>query len=44
MNVAKKYIAEYYNPIDTVENIFSTQAYEFDRRNINEVAVEIQGK
>lgn len=33
-----------YNPIDIVENIFSAQSYEFDRRNLNEVAVEIQGK
>ena len=44
MNLAKNYNSEYYNPIDTVENIFSTQNYELDRRNINEVAVEIQGK
>ena len=32
------------NPIDMVENIFSAKAYEFDRRNINEVVVEVQGK
>lgn len=44
MNLAKNYNSEYYNPIDTVENIFNAQKYELDRRNINEVAVEIQGK
>ena len=44
MNLAKNYIAESYNPIDTVENIFSTQQYELDRRNINEIAIEIEGK
>ena len=44
MNLAKNYAAEFYNPIDTIESIFSTQSYELDRRNINEVAVEIQGK
>lgn len=44
MNLAKNYNSEYYNPIDTVENIFNAQNYELDRRNINEVAVEIQGK
>jgi len=44
MNLAKNYNSEYYNPIDTIETIFATQKYEFDRRNINEVAVEIQGK
>lgn len=44
MNLAKNYIAEYYNPIDTVEHIFSAGQYELDRRNINEVAIEIQGK
>ena len=44
MNLAKNYNSEYYNPIDVIENIFNTQNYEFDRRNINEVAIEIQGK
>lgn len=44
MDLAKNYNSEYYNPIDTVENIFNAQNYELDRRNINEVAVEIQGK
>ena len=33
-----------YNPIDTVENIFSTKSFELERRNTNEVAIEIQGK
>ena len=32
------------NPIDMIENIFATKAFEFERRNINEVVVEIQGK
>ena len=33
-----------YNPIDTVENLFSAQSYELDRRDENEVVVEVQGK
>lgn len=37
-------LAKNINPIDMVENIFSAKAYEFDRRNINEVVVEVQGK
>ena len=44
MNLAKNYATELYNPIDTVENIFATRSYEFDRRTNNEVAVEVQGK
>lgn len=44
MEPAKNYISEYYNPIDTVESIFSNQNFELDRRNLNEVAIEIQGK
>lgn len=32
------------NPIDMVENIFAAKSYELERRNINEVVVEIQGK
>ena len=44
MNLAKNYISEFYNPIDTVENIFGAQNYQFDRRSNNEVAIEIQGK
>lgn len=44
MNLAKNYNSEYYNPIDTLENIFNQQAYELDRRNINEVVIEIEGK
>ena len=37
-------IAFEYNPIDLVENIFSTKSFEFERRSINEVVVEVQGK
>ncbi len=33
-----------YNPIDVVENIFASQSFELERRNINEVVVEVQGK
>ena len=33
-----------YNPIDLVEHIFANQKFELDRRNLNEVAVEVQGK
>ncbi len=33
-----------YNPIDVVENIFTSQSYELERRNPNEVVVEVQGK
>lgn len=44
MNLAKNYASEYYNPIDTIESIFSNQDFELDRRNLNEVAIEIQGK
>lgn len=43
MQLAKN-LALAYNPIDTVENIFSSKLYELERRNLNEVAVEIQGK
>lgn len=43
MNLAKNYALDY-NPIDTVENLFSTRSYELDRRAPNEVAVEVQGK
>ncbi|MBQ7285264.1 MAG: YbjN domain-containing protein [Alphaproteobacteria bacterium] len=32
------------NPIDLVENIFSSQSYELERRNPNEVVIEVQGK
>lgn len=39
-----KNLAPEYNPIDTVENIFSTRSFELERRNINEVVVEVQGK
>lgn len=44
MNLAKNYASEFYNPIDTVESIFSTQEYALERRTVNEVAIEIQGK
>ena len=37
-------LAPDYNPIDTVENIFASQSFELERRNLNEVVVEIQGK
>ncbi len=43
MQTAQK-IATYNNPIDMVENIFSSKLYEVNRRNINEVVVEVQGK
>lgn len=33
-----------YNPIDMVETIFNSKSFELERRGINEVAVEIQGK
>ncbi len=32
------------NPIDTVENIFHSKSLEFERRNVNEVVVEVEGK
>ena len=32
------------NPIDMIENIFTARAFELERRNINEVVVEVQGK
>ncbi len=32
------------NPIDMVENIFSSRSFELERRNTNEVVVEVQGK
>ena len=43
MNPAKN-LAPEYNPIDTVENIFSTRSFELERRSLNEVVVEVQGK
>ena len=33
-----------YNPIDIVENIFAAKSFEFERRNINEVVIEVRGK
>lgn len=44
MNLAQNYASEQYNPIDTIESIFSARSYEFDRRANNEVAIEVQGK
>lgn len=32
------------NPIDTVEHIFNSKSLEFERRNLNEVVVEVEGK
>lgn len=43
MNLAENR-APVYNPIDIVETIFSTRSFELERRNINEVVVEVQGK
>lgn len=43
MNLAKNYALDY-NPIDIVENIFNTQSFELERRSLNEVAIEVQGK
>lgn len=37
-------LASIINPIDMVENIFTAKSFEFERRNINEVVVEVQGK
>lgn len=43
MNLAQK-IALDYNPIDIVESIFAAKSFEFERRSVSEIAVEIQGK
>lgn len=43
MNLAHNYAFDY-NPIDLVENIFSAKDFEFERRSLNEVVVEVQGK
>lgn len=43
MELAKN-LAPDYNPIDVVENIFSSRSFELERRSINEVVVEVQGK
>ena len=43
MELAKN-LAPEYNPIDVVENIFSSRSFELERRSINEVVVEVQGK
>ena len=34
----------YQNPIDTVESIFYQKSFEFERRNLNEIVIEVQGK
>ena len=39
-----KNLASNNNPIDIVEDIFASKSFELERRNSNEVAVEIQGK
>lgn len=39
-----KNLASSNNPIDIVEDIFASKSFELERRNSNEVAVEIQGK
>ena len=39
-----KNLAPAYNPIDLVENIFSSRSFELERRGLNEVVVEVQGK
>ena len=43
MNLAKNYALNF-NPIDLVEDIFASKSYDLERRNLFEVAVEIQGK
>ena len=39
-----KDLASNNNPIDIVEDIFASKSFELERRNPNEVAVEVQGK
>ncbi len=43
MNLAQNY-APNYNPIDLVEDIFSSKSFEFERRSNSEVVIEVQGK
>lgn len=43
MEPAQNLVSQY-NPIDMVENIFAARSFEFERRNPNEVVVEVQGK
>lgn len=43
MNTAENFALNY-NPIDIVENIFAQRSFEFERRTLNEVVVEVQGK
>ena len=33
-----------YNPIDVVEQVFGKRSFELERRGVNEVVVELQGK
>lgn len=42
LNLARTNI--FFNPIDTVETIFGGKSFEFERRNTNEIVIEIQGK
>ncbi len=39
-----KNLAPAYNPIDMVENIFANRSFELERRNVNEIVIEVQGK
>lgn len=43
MNTAENFALNY-NPIDIVESIFAERSFEFERRALNEVVVEVQGK
>lgn len=43
MNTAENFALNY-NPIDVVESIFAQRSFEFERRALNEVVVEVQGK
>lgn len=43
MQLAQKF-APQPNPIDLVENIFLSKSFELERRNTNEIVVEVQGK
>lgn len=43
MNTAENFALNY-NPIDIVESIFAQRSFEFERRTLNEVVVEVQGK
>ena len=43
MNLARNSAVEY-NPIDLVESLLAKQSMEFERRDFNEIVVEVQGK